>query len=53
MDTVHNVCMLMLLDQLMGQSFGKTLINEGGTPLHLTCVCRLLNKLMGQHFAEM
>ena len=50
---MHNVCMCMLLDEPMGQSFRKTLINEGGTLLHLTCVCMLLDKLMGQHFAEM
>ena len=43
----------MLLDELMGQSFRKTLINEGGTLLHLTCVYMVLDKLMGQHFAEM
>ena len=53
MDTLHNGCMCMLLDELMGQSFRKTLINKGGTLLHLTCVYMLLDKLMGQHFAEM
>ena len=52
MDTLHNVCMRMLSDQQMGQSFRKTLINEGVTLLQLTCVCMLLDKLMGQHFAE-
>ena len=53
MDTLHIVCMCMLSDELMGQSFRKTLINKGGTLLHLTCVYMLLDKLMGQHFAEM
>ena len=53
MDTLHNVCMCMLLDKPMGQSFRKTLINEGGTLLHLTCVYMLVDKLIGLHFAEM
>ena len=53
MDTLHNMCMCMLSDEPMGQSFRKTLINERGTLLHLTCVYMLLDKLMGQHFAEM
>ena len=53
MDTLHNVCMCMLSDKPMGQSFRKTLINEGGTLLHLTCVYMLVDKLIGLHFAEM